>query len=831
MPVKFTEKAEKVLQLASQEAQRLRHGYVGTEHVLWALINQRDSVAVQALLRCDVIPERIASSLDESLRRISTGVEAGSSISFTPHAKRCLELSRDQAIQMEQFYIGTEHLLLALAREEEGEASRILAENDVNKDRLQQVIQQMLGGSGERRGPTKMVKKQGVATPTLDANGIDLTMVAAQNKLDPVIGREKEICRIIQILSRKTKNNPVLLGEPGVGKTAIIEGLAQRLAEGNVPETLARKRVVTLDLASLLAGTKYRGEFEKRIKAIIKEVLESGNTILFIDELHTIMGAGASESSLDASNILKPSLSRGDIQCIGATTLDEYRKHIEKDGAMERRFQTIIVDPPDRDEAVRILRGLRDTFEAHHRVRITDGAIDAAVDLAIRYISNRFLPDKAIDVLDEACSSERLLRTTRPPNVAELEQEIERLQREKDEAVFAQDFEIAASVRDRLETAKKTKEHVILEWKRAAKEIDGAVDADTIGQTVAMMTGIPVQNIQEEEVERLKNMEAVIHEMVVSQDQAIACVARAIRRSRVGLRDPNRPLGSFVFVGPSGVGKTLVAKALARFLFGTEDALLSLDMSEYMEKHSVSRLLGSPPGYVGYEEGGQLTEKVRRKPYMVVLLDEIEKAHPDVTNTLLQILEEGRLTDAFGRTVDFRNTIVIMTSNLGVADLDDRSTLGFGAGSSSDREKESQRGIIMEALRQHFRPEFLNRLDDVAPFDFFTNEDLLKILKMEVQKLEERLKEMDLRVEVDDVAAQRLIDLGASPQAGARGIRRVIEDHVQDSIADLILDKKVKPGGVVRVVVGDGNKVSVVAAQRKPKSQRKQKEQENPVAH
>ncbi|MFN0059036.1 MAG: ATP-dependent Clp protease ATP-binding subunit [Planctomycetota bacterium] len=811
MAVKLTEKAERVLQTANFEAKRLNHGYVGTEHILWALLEQRDSVAVQALVRCDVNPEGLSNAITESLKNIPPK-EGAPSLPFTPHAKRCLELAGDQAVRMGQFYIGTEHLLVGLLREEEGEASRVLAENDVDRERIQQVIKQMLGSAGpaeaDARKPAALVNKQNAPTPTLDQNGVDLTDMATQNKLDPVIGREKEIQRLIQILSRKTKNNPAVLGEPGVGKTALIEGLAQRIADGDVPEILTRKRVVSLDLAALLAGTKYRGEFEKRIKTIIKEVVDAGNVILFIDELHTIMGAGASESSLDASNILKPSLSRGEIQCIGATTLTEYRKHIEKDGAMERRFQPLMVDPPDREQTIAILKGLRDTFEAHHRVRIDDTALVASVDLAVRYISNRFLPDKAIDVLDEACSSERLLRTTRPPDVTELEKEIERLEREKNEAVFSQDFELAARVRDRLEVGKNRKEETLLEWKRSNKEVDGVVTEATISDTVAMMTGIPAANIKEEEVERLKHMEAAIHEMVVSQDPAIRVIARAIRRSRSGLRDPRRPMGSFIFVGPSGVGKTLVAKALAKFLFGTEDALLSLDMSEYMEKHSISRLIGSPPGYVGYEEGGQLTEKVRRKPYMVVLFDEIEKAHGDVANMLLQIIEEGRLTDAFGRVVDFRNSLVILTSNLGVEDIDTKSSMGFSQ-NTSDSDRASRRSAVMEAVRGHFRPELINRLDEIVVFDFFSDEELKQILRMELKKFEERLTKVRLQIEVTDEAADHLIHLGTAPGSGARGIRRVIEEQVQDRVADLILDKGVKTSGTVLVSLDENGEISV----------------------
>jgi ATP-dependent Clp protease ATP-binding subunit ClpC len=805
MAVKFTERAEKVLLEAGEEAKRRGHDFVGTEHLLHAILVQESSVAVQALERANVSLASLRRTLDRTLSQTEsrTGPAA---IPFTPHAKRCLELASDEAVQRGQFYISTEHLLLGVLREEEGCAARVLAEVGVRVERVTGAVQAMLGSNDDSAHPQKYSSsnQQEQKLAVLDCYSIDLTEQAALSKLDPVIGREKEIQRIIQILSRKTKNNPVVIGEPGVGKTAIIEGLAQRIADRNVPEVLATKRLISLDLAAVLAGTKYRGEFEKRLKSIIKEVVDAKNIILFIDEIHTIMGAGASESSLDASNILKPPLSRGDIQCIGATTLDEYRKHIEKDGAMERRFQPILVEPPTPAEAVAILRGLRDGLEAHHRIRISDEAIRAAVELSSRYISGRFLPDKAIDVIDEACSRERLSRTTKPPDVTQVEEEIGRLEREKDAAVHNQDFELAASLRDQVEKLKQRRDEILVRWKKSSREIEGSIDSEAVRETIGQMTGINISSLKEDESTRLAMVDEILRATVVGQDQAIRQVSRAIRRSRAGLKDPQRPLGSFVFVGPSGVGKTLLAKALAEFLFGNADALVTLDMSEYVEQHSISRLVGSPPGYVGHEEGGQLTEKIRRRPYSVVLFDEIEKAHPDFANMLLQILEEGRLTDGFGRTVDFKNTIVIMTSNLGVGRALKQGGLGFRSANSEDDNRQRQR-MVIEELESHFRPEFLNRVDAVVSFIYLEEAAVREIFRLELGKVQKRLEARQIRLEVSPEAEQFLICFGYNERTGARGLRRAIEERVEDPLSEMIILSQVNSGDLTRLGLEDGS--------------------------
>ena len=797
MAVKFTERAEKVLLAAGEAARNRSHDYVDTQHFLHAIVSQRGSIAIQALLKEEVDLDRMQHLIEESLAGIEMRPREDA-IPFTPHAKRCIQIASEQAARNGHSFVSTEHILVGVIREEEGAGARILRDLSLNGENIESTIMSMLGPNPDEEHPKQdnysFPKTGGPKMAVLDSFSIDLTAQATLNKLDPVIGRDSEIQRIIQILSRKTKNNPVVIGEPGVGKTAIIEGLAQRIADHNIPEMLSDKRVINLDLAAVLAGTKYRGEFEKRLKSIIKEVIEAKNIILFVDEIHTMMGAGASESSLDAANILKPPLSRGEIQCIGATTLDEYRKHIEKDGAMERRFQTVIIDPPSQGETVEILRGLRDGFEGHHRIRISDEAIDAAVELSQRYISGRYLPDKAIDVIDEACSKERLEKTTRPPDLTELEVDIDRLEGDKDDAVHSQDFELAASIRDKVERLKVNKDEEILKWKRSSREIDGEVTANTVRDTISQMTGINLSNLEEKESERLAKLEEILHKTVVGQDLAVSRTSRAIRRSRAGLKDPNRPMGSFIFVGPSGVGKTLLAKALANFLFGDPEAMMVLDMSEYMEQHSISRLIGSPPGYVGYEEGGQLTEKIRRKPYSVVLLDEIEKAHPDMANMLLQILEEGRLTDGFGRTIDFKNTILIMTSNLGARATLNQGSLGFHPGSQDSDDDGSIQTFVAEALDNHFRPEFLNRVDAIVPFGFLTHAEVTKIFDLEVAKVEERLATKELKLEVTAEAKSCLIDNGFDDRTGARGIRRVLEERIEDPISEMIILGQINAG-------------------------------------
>ncbi len=803
---RFTDRARKVMALARKEAQRFNHDFIGTEHILLGLIQEGSGVAANVLKNLGVEITKIRSEIEKNVQSGPSMVTMGQ-LPFTPRAKKVLELSMEEANELGHNYIGTEHLLLGLLRENDGVAAQVLLDLGLKLEEVRNEVLELLGAEMQQESnpvPQAQPKSGRSKTPALDAFGRDLTELAREGKLDPVIGRHDEIERVIQILSRRTKNNPVLLGEPGVGKTAIVEGLAQDVVNGNVPEILRNRRIVVLDLAMMVAGTKYRGQFEERIKAVMTEVRRVKNVILFIDELHTLVGAGGAEGAIDASNVLKPALSRGEVQCIGATTLDEYRKFIEKDGALERRFQTIMVNPPSKAETCEILRGLRDKYEAHHRVQITDAAIDSAVELATRYISGRFLPDKAIDVIDEAGSRVRMKTMTRPPDLKDLEREIENLNKEKEEAVAQQDFERAANLRDQADKLKKKKEQTKREWREQATESGGIVDEEVVAETVSKMTGIPLTRLEKAEAERLLHLEEELHQTVISQDEAIKAIARAVRRSRSGLKDPRRPVGSFIFLGPTGVGKTLLAKALAKFMFGAEEALIQIDMSEYMEKHNVSRLVGAPPGYVGFEEGGQLTEKIRRRPYSVVLFDEIEKAHVDVFNMLLQIMEEGNLTDSFGRRIDFRNTILIMTSNIGASIIKSQSSLGFRS-TSSDRSYEMMKKELMEEVEKHFRPEFLNRLDDTIVFRALTREELKHIVDIEVRHVKGRLLDQGIEVMLTDEVREFLIEKGYNPEFGARPIRRAVEQYIEDPLAEEVLRGAFKEKAKLRILVRDGH--------------------------
>jgi len=799
---RFTERARKVMSLARLEAQRFYHDYVGTEHILLALVKEGTGVASVVLKKMGVELKEIREEIEKKVKRGSEPVSGKQQLHYTPTAKRVLELAFEEARNLGHHYIGTEHLLLGLLREEDGVAAQVLIGLGLKLDEVREEIHNFLGSEFQPQGQPKANRKGKSDTPALDSFGRDLTQLAREGKLDPVIGREREIQRLTQVLSRRTKNNPVLLGEAGVGKTAIVEGFAQALVSGNVPEILRDRRIVVLDLALMVAGTKYRGQFEERIKAVMNEVRKAKNVILFIDELHTLVGAGGAEGAIDASNVLKPALSRGEIQCIGATTLDEYRKYVEKDGALERRFQTIMVDPPSKEETLEILKGLRDRYEAHHRVRYTDEALALAVELSSRYISGRYLPDKAIDVMDEAGARVRMAATTKPPDLKAMEEEIERLNAEKELAVASQDFERAARLRDQAQKLRATVQATMREWREKVEEAEGIVDEDVIAEVVSSMTGIPLTRLESEEAERLLRMEEELHKRVVSQDEAIRAIARAVRRSRSGLKDPRRPVGSFIFLGPTGVGKTLLARALAEFMFGEEDALIQIDMSEYMEKHNVSRLIGAPPGYIGYEEGGQLTEKIRRRPYAVVLLDEIEKAHPDVFNMLLQIMEEGRLTDSFGRHVDFKNVILIMTSNIGADMIKNQGGMGF-VKATGEETYEQMKERLMAVVERHFRPEFLNRLDDIIVLRHLTREDLREIVDLEFSYVADRLRERGLSVELSSEAKEFLIDKGYSPEFGARPLRRAIENHVEDPLAEELLRKQFKEGTRIIIKVRD----------------------------
>lgn len=805
----FTEKANKALNLAIESAEEMRHNYVGTEHILYGLVKEGSGVAATALNECGVTEDALREKL-ESINGTMSLVELTPD-DFTPRTKRVLRGAVIISSKTGYTYVGTEHLLLAILSESDSYAVAFLEELGVSVERLAQAVSKgMQGGADdgfggfENESAPNGSQKGGSA---LDKFGRDLTQAAKNGEIDPVIGREKEIQRVIQILSRRTKNNPVLIGEPGVGKTAVAEGLALEIAKGNVPEILKDKRVVSLDLTGMVAGAKYRGDFEERIKAAIDEVKKSKNTILFIDELHTIVGAGAAEGSADAANILKPSLARGDFQVIGATTLNEYRKYIEKDAALERRFQPVKVGEPTPEQAVQILKGLRDSYEAHHKVKITDEAINAAVTLSSRYIADRYLPDKAIDLIDEGASKVRLASLTSPDNVKELEDEIADYEKEKASAINEQDFERAARLRDEQKELQTKLDDAKKKWQEQQKGNSGEVTAEDIAKIVSEWTGIPVVQLTKEESERLLNMENVLHERVIGQSEAVTAIAKAIRRGRVGLKDPKRPVGSFIFLGPTGVGKTELCKALAEAMFGDENAMLRLDMSEYMEKHTVSKLIGSPPGYVGFEEGGQLTEKVRRKPYSVVLFDEIEKAHPDVFNMLLQILEDGRLTDSQGRTVDFKNTIIIMTSNVGARLITEKqSSLGFNSENENAEESEKKdiKELVTGELRKVFRPEFLNRVDDIIVFNKLNKDEIKQIAVKMLKTLENRLDKMNIKISFTDNAISEIADKGFDENYGARPLRRAIQNEIEDPLSEQMLEGKVKDGAVVTCDFADG---------------------------
>ena len=796
---RFTERAQRVLVLAQDEAKRFNHSFVGTEHVLLGLVREGEGIAAKVLLSLGVQLDSVRAEIEKLIgkgdqRSIPQGVN------YTPRAKKVIELAIEEGQNLGHNYVGTEHLLLGLIREGEGIAAQVLTNMGVDLTRARKSVLALLGDEDE-----PLPEENGKATsttPTVDQFGRDLTKLAKDNKLDPVIGRDLEIERVIQVLSRRTKNNPCLIGEPGVGKTAIAEGLAQRIIEGKVPETLKDKRVATLELAAVVAGTKYRGEFEERLRKLMDELRAAGNVIVFIDELHTLIGAGAAEGAIDASNILKPALARGELQAIGATTLDEYRKHIERDPALERRFQPITVGEPSKEESLEILKGLRDRYEAHHRVKITDEALDAAVQLADRYITDRFLPDKAIDLIDEAASRVRMKAYTAPPDLKEMEGRVETLRNEKESAVRGQEFEVAAQLRDREQQLKEELQNLKREWEQRKSTDTQSVGPEDIAHIVSAWTGVPVKKLAAEETERLLNMESILHKRVIGQDEAVKAISRAIRRARAGLKDPKRPIGSFIFLGPTGVGKTELARALAESLFGDEDAMIRLDMSEYMEKHTTARLVGSPPGYVGYDDGGQLTEKVRRKPYSVILFDEIEKAHPEVFNVLLQVLEDGRLTDGKGRAVDFRNTVIIMTSNVGADELK-KATVGFG---SVDREKtyEGMKGKVMDELKRTFRPEFLNRIDEVIVFHPLEQEHLTEIVELMLAELASRLGHYEIRLDVSAEAKIMLAKEGYDPTYGARPLRRVLQKRIEDEISEKMLRGDFTHNDTIVVEVRDG---------------------------
>ena len=824
---RFTDRARKIMALANQEAQRFNHEYIGTEHILLGLVKEGSGVGATVLKNLDVDIKKLRLEVEKLVKSGPDMVTMGK-LPQTPRAKKVVEYAIEEARTLNHNYVGTEHILLGLLRESEGIAAQVLMNLGLKLEDVRQEVLNLLGAGvdadpaeiGMKMNPA-MARKAKSKTPALDSFGRDLTELAKEDELDPVIGRADEIERLVQILCRRTKNNPVLIGEAGVGKTAIVEGLSQQIIKKQVPEILKDKRIVALDLAMMVAGTKYRGQFEERIKAVINEVKRAKNVVLFIDELHTLVGAGGAEGAIDASNVLKPALARGEVQCVGATTLDEYRKHIEKDSALERRFQTIVVEPPSKEEALDILRGLQDRYESHHKVKFTDEALYQAIELSTRYITGRCLPDKAIDVVDEAGARVRLKNMTQPPDMAEIEKEIEKLQSQKDEAVKNADYEQAAALRDKSQQLLDKKNKLHKEWYEKNKEETGIVDTEIIAEVVSKMTGVPLTRLEKKETQRLLELETELHKRVVSQDEAITAVSKAVRRSRSGLKDPGRPMGSFVLLGPSGVGKTLLAKALAEFMFGDENSLIQLDMSEFMEKHNVSRLVGAPPGYVGYEEGGQLTERIRRKPYSVLLLDEIEKAHPDVYNILLQIMEEGRLTDGFGRYVDFKNVIILMTSNIGADLIKSQSGFGFGK-KTAEANYEKMKEMLQKEIERHFRPEFLNRVDDTIVFQSLTKENLKTIVDYELAKVFKRLTEHGLKLELTEQTKEFLIEKGYNPEFGARPLRRAIEHYIEDPLAEAVLAGEFKGKNLIKIEVRDEEHLKLEGFEVKPEPNKKE---------
>lgn len=803
---RFTERAQKVLALSQEEAVRLSHNNIGTEHILLGLIREGDGIAAKALHALGLEVKKIQEEVENL---IGVGKQPMQTIHYTPRAKKVVELSQDEARKLGHSYVGTEHILLGLIREGEGVAARVLNNLGISLNKARQQVLRLLGTNESQAGRKSRGQSSSASTPTLDSLATDLTASAREGKVDPVIGRGKEIERVIQVLSRRTKNNPVLIGEPGVGKTAIAEGLAQQIVDNEIPEILRDKRVMILDMGTVVAGTKYRGEFEDRLKKVMDEVREADNIILFIDELHTLIGAGGAEGAIDASNILKPSLARGELQCIGATTLDEYRKYIEKDAALERRFQPIQVDEPTLEETVQILKGLRDRYEAHHRVTITDEAIETAASLAERYITDRFLPDKAIDLIDEAGSKVRLQSYTIPPNLKELEIDLEEVRKEKDAAVQSQEFEKAASLRDSEQKLREELEETKKEWKEKQGQEDYEVTSEDIAGIVSIWTGVPVSSLTKDESERLLNMEEILHGRIIGQKEAVTAVSKAIRRARAGLKDPKRPIGSFIFLGPTGVGKTELARALAEAMFADEDAMIRVDMSEYMEKHSTSRLVGSPPGYVGHEEGGQLTEMVRRKPYSVVLLDEVEKAHPEVFNILLQVLEDGRLTDSKGRVVDFRNTVIIMTSNVGASELRRNRFVGFSL-QEEDQEHSEMKDKVMEEMKKTFRPEFLNRIDETIVFHSLEKKHMKSIVKLMIGQLKERLEDLEIEFSLTDKSIEKIAKEGFDPEYGARPLRRSIQKNIEDLLSEELLKENINKGEKVKIGLTSSGEFTVL---------------------